>query len=140
MSANQVTPITGPIATAAAETTIASTPAYAYDFPNAYVGAEHSGSGPGIHVSGILSFSNVGTNTTAVVVRCRQGSITGPVVQSALTKPVATGTADVVPYDFIDTSRAAAQSGGVQYFITVASTGLTVAGSVASGTICVEGM
>lgn len=138
MSANLIVPINSAVATAAAETTIGSTGTYVYDNPNAYVGGEHQGSGQGINISGVLAFSNVGTGTTAVVIRCRQGSLTGPVVQAALTQAVTAGTADVVPFSFIDTSRAAAS--GVQYFITVASTGLTAAGSVASGTIVVEGM
>lgn len=140
MSSNQLTPINAAVPTAAAETTIGSTAAYQYDFPNTFVGGEHSGAGGGIIISGQLNFSSVGTSTTAVVVRCRQGSSVGPLVQAAITKPVTAGTADTVPYSFIDQSRAAAQSGGVQYFITVASTALTVAGSVASGTIVVEGM
>jgi hypothetical protein len=140
MSSNQVTPLNSAVATAAAETTIMNSTAYGYDFPNPFVGAEHSDPGPGINISGCLNFSNVGTGTTAVVVRCRQGSITGPLVQAAITKPVTAGTADTVSFDFIDQSRAAAQSGGVQYFITVASTGLTVAGSVASGALVIEGM
>lgn len=138
MSANQLTPINGAVGTAAAETTIASTPTYQYDFPNPYVGGEHAGSGQGVAITGVLAFSNVGTGTTAVVVRCRQGGLTGPLVQAAITKPVTAGTADDVPFAFIDQSRAPAS--GVQYFITVASTGLTVAGSVASGAVIVEGM
>lgn len=140
MSTNQVTPINSAVATAAAETVIASTAAYQYDFPNPFVGGEHAGSGGGINISGSLGFSSVGTSTTAVVVRVRQGNLTGPIVQAALTKPVTAGTADTVSYDFIDTSRAAAQAGGVVYVLTVASTGLTVAGSVASGSLVVEGM
>lgn len=140
MSTNQVTPINTAVPTAAAETVIATTAAYSYDFPNPFVGGEHSGSGGGINISGSLGFSNVGTSTTAIVVRVRQGTIAGPIVQAALTKPVTAGTADTVSFDFIDTSRAAAQSGGVVYVLTVASTGLTVAGSVASGSLVVEGM
>lgn len=140
MSSNQITPINSAVPTAAAETTIVSSAAYQYDYPNTYVGADHSGAGQGVCISGQLNFSNVGTSTTALVVRCRQGSITGPLVQAAITKPVATGTADTVAYEFIDQSRASAQAGGVQYFITVASTALTIAGSVASGTLVVEGM
>lgn len=140
MSSNQLTPINGAVATAAAETTIVTSSPYQYDYPNPYVGGEHSGAGQGVCISGQLNLSNVGTGTTALVVRCRQGSLIGPIVQAAITKPVAAGTADTVPYEFIDQSRVSAQSGGVQYFITVASTGLTVAGSVASGTLVVEGM
>lgn len=140
MSSNQVTPINVAVPTAAAETTIANSAAFQYDYPNPYVGGEHSGSGQGVVISGQLAFSNVGTGTTAVVVRCRQGSITGSIVQAAITKPVTAGSADTVPFSFIDQSRVSAQAGGVQYFITVASTGLTVAGSVASGTLIVEGM
>jgi hypothetical protein len=140
MSSNQLTPINGAVATAAAETTIANSGAYQYDYPNPFVGGEHSGSGQGVCISGQLNFSNVGTGTTALVLRCRQGSIAGPLVQAAITKPVTAGTADTFAYEFIDQSRASAQAGGVQYFITVASTGLTVAGSVATGTLVVEGM
>lgn len=140
MSSNQIVPINSAVPTAAAETTIANTAPFQYDFPNPFVGGEHSGPGQGVVISGQLALSNVGTGTTALVIRCRQGSLTGPIVQAAITKPVAAGTADTVPYEFIDQSRASAQAGGIQYFITVASTGLTVAGSVASGTLIVEGM
>jgi len=138
MSNNLLTPISSAVPTAAAETTIVSTAVYQYDFPNPFVGGEHSGSGQGISISGQLNLSNVGTGTTALVIRCRQGSLTGPLVQAAITKPTTAGAADTMAFSFIDQSRAAA--GGVQYFITLASTGLTVAGSVATGTLVVEGM
>lgn len=139
MSSNQLTAVSA-TPTAAAETVIATTAPYAYDFPNPFLGGEHSGTGNGVCISGCLSLNNVGTGTTAIVLRVRQSSITGPIVQNSIAKPVTATTADSIAWSVVDTSRAAAQSGGVVYVVTLASTGLTGAGNVQSGAVVVEGM
>jgi hypothetical protein len=108
-----------------AETVVLTCAPFTYDFPNPYVGAEHSGAGQGVTVKGIVNVAPAGTGATAATVRVRQGSVTGTVVGASLAQTVAAGNSTELTYWAQDTSRFAAQAGGGVYVVTVQFTGAT---------------
>lgn len=67
-----------------------------------------------------------GLTATAVVMRCRQGSLAGPQAGSTLTHNLGASTTQDVPFAFIDGAAGYAQ----QYVITVSVTGQSSAGQV----------
>lgn len=81
-----------------------------------------------IDVSGTL-YLTPGTGTTAVVIRCRQGSLTGPLIGPAITHTLAAGASGAISYGFTDTSTFLEQTGGGVYVITAQQTGGTGAGT-----------
>jgi len=121
-----------------AETTVVTTPAYVYDYPNPFVGGEHAGAGQGVTVSGVLNVNPAGTAATAVTVRVRQGTITGTIVSTELQSVVA-GNSQEVTYEGVDTSRWCAQAGGGVYVVTVQFTAATGNSTITLATVDVEG-
>lgn len=76
-----------------------------------------------------------GTGTTALVMRCRQGSgVAGTQVGPAVTQTVAAGATANVPFQWPDTSGYL--EGGGQYTITLSATGASGAGT--SNAVSVE--
>lgn len=87
--------------------------------------------GPGvipIDISGTL-YLTAGTGTSAVVIRCRQGNLTGPLVGPAITHTLAAGASGAISYGFTDTSTFLEQVNGGVYVITAQQTGGTGAGT-----------
>lgn len=82
-----------------------------------------------IDISGTL-YLTAGTGTTAVVIRCRQGSLSGPQVGPSETHTLAAGASAAISFGFTDltTFLEAAPAGGA-YVITVQQTGGTGAGT-----------
>lgn len=127
--------------TTTAETIVLTGNAYYYDYPNPFVGAEHSGTGQGVTISGVLAVLP-GTASTFATVRCRQGSITGPEVGGASghwTVPVTAGNNIPIPFEFLDTTRFPAQVGGGVYVITVQMTAATANSTVQPIVVDIEG-
>jgi len=94
-----------------------------------------SAGGPGSSTKpvriGVTINITAGTGATAVVVRCRQGSlVTGTLVNAALTITLAAGNSAQFHLVFRDTSGYLTQAGGGQYTVTVAETGATANGTV----------
>ena len=87
--------------------------------------------GQGTGTVGVTGTVNItpGTSTTALVIRVRQGSLTGPVVGQAATHTVAAGAAQSISFGSSDTSTFLEQVNGGVYVVTVAQTGGTVAGT-----------
>jgi len=81
-----------------------------------------------IDISGSINLT-AGTGTTAVVIRCRQGGLTGPLVGVALTHTLAAAALASISFGFTDTTTFLEQAGGGQYVITVQQTGGTGAGT-----------
>lgn len=103
-----------------AETALMTTSPYVYDNPNPFVGGEHAGTGQGVTISGMFNLT-VGTTATTVTVRVRQGTIAGPIVGGAgatLVQTVVAGNNVLIPFEFLDTTRFPAQSGGAVYVVT----------------------
>lgn len=123
----------------ATETVILTTNAYTYDYPNPFVGGEHAGPGQGVTISGVVNVNPVGTAGTAATIRVRQGSIAGPVVGVAEPETVAAGNAYAIPYEALDSSRFAAQSGGGVWVVTIQFTAATANSTVINVTADVEG-
>lgn len=122
-----------------AEAVIATAGPYVYDWPNPFVGGEHSGSGGGVHISGTVTYTVVGTGATSAQIRVRQGGLTGPQVGPTFQIPVVAGTPNTIPYDVADTTRVPAQAGGVTYVLTAQEGGPQTALSTVSGTLTVDG-
>lgn len=101
----------------AAETVVYTTPAI-------QMGA---GEGP-VGITGTLNVVP-GTGTTAVVIRVRQGNVTGPLVGVALTHTVAAGAVQSVSFGATDTGDFLQQPGGGQYVVTAQQTGGTANGT-----------
>lgn len=135
---NQV--LTSTTVTTTTETALITTSPYTYDFPNAYVGGEHSGAGQGIVVHGTININPAGTGATLATVRVRQGSLTGPVVGDPITQTIAATNQQEMAYWAQDTSRFCAQSGGGVYVITVQFTGATANSTVAYAICEVKGI
>lgn len=76
-------------------------------------------------IAGTLNIT-VGTAGTAVVIRCRQTSLTGTVVDVSETDTIAAGASGTISYDFVDTAAGFAQA----YVITVQQTSATGNGTV----------
>jgi len=123
----------------ATETVIATTNAYTYDYPQSFVGGEHSGLGQGVTISGVVAVNPVGTSATLATIRVRQGSIAGPVVGVALPETVAAGSQVTLAYEAFDTTRFAAQSGGGVYVVTIQFTAASANSTVIAVTLDVEG-
>lgn len=121
------------------ETVILTTNPYTYDQPNPFVGTEHTGGGQGVTVSGVVDVNPVGTAGTAATIRVRQGSISGAVVGVAEPMTVAAGNAYAIPYEALDSTRWAAQSGGGVWVITIQFTAATANSTVINVTADVEG-
>lgn len=95
-----------------------------YTTPNIQVGA-----GDGlIAVTGTVNITP-GATTTALVIRVRQGSLTGPLVGQAATHTVAAAAPQSISFGATDSSGAAQAAGGIPYVVTVAQTGGTGAGT-----------
>lgn len=118
MHKNSTSTLTNP--GASAETVVYTTPSMA-------IGPVGPPANP-IDISGTFIVTP-GTSTTAVVVRCRQGGLTGPLVGPALTVTVTAGNATAISFGFTDTSTYLEEVGGGFYVITAAQTSGTVAGT-----------
>jgi hypothetical protein len=96
-----------------AETVIYTTPAI-------QTGA---GMGPiGIRVTTSIT---PGTGTTAIVLRVRQGGLTGPIVGPAFTHTVAAGAVQTMTFATTDNTTFTEQAGGGSYVVTAQQTGGT---------------
>lgn len=70
-----------------------------------------------------------GTSTTGVVIRVRQGGLTGPQVGAAPTHTVAAGAPQSISFGATDSTGYIQQAGGGAYVVTAAQTAGTVAGT-----------
>lgn len=95
-----------------------------YTAPAVQTGA---GAGP-IGISGTVNITP-GTGTTAIVIRVRQGSLTGPLVGVASTHTVVAGSPQSISFGATDFSTFTEQVGGGVYVVTAAQTGGTGAGT-----------
>lgn len=105
---------------ASAETVVYTTPAL-------QIGPVGPPTNP-IDISGSL-FVTAGTGTTAVVIRCRQGGVTGTQVGPSFTHTLAAGNSAGISFGFTDLSTFLEQVNGGSYVITVQQTGGTGAGT-----------
>jgi hypothetical protein len=80
-----------------------------------------------IDISGSLDVTT-GTGTTAVQVRCRQGTVTGTQVGPTFQHTIAASTRGVLTFGFTDMSAFTEQAGGGAYVITAQQVGGTGAG------------
>jgi len=80
---------------------------------------------------GITGTVNVtpGTGTTAIVLRVRQGTLTGPLLGVALTHTVAAGAVQSITFGATDNTDFLQQPGGGVYVITAQQTGGTANGT-----------
>lgn len=87
--------------------------------------------GQGVLISGIVNIL-AGTSTTAVVVRIRQGSVTGTLVGVATTHTLAAGASANIAFEALDSSALALNTGsaGSVWVVTVQQTGGAAAGTV----------
>lgn len=99
-----------------AETVVATMPAIVYDLPQPTSGG--GAGGQGVTITASINATNSAASTTATL-RVRQGSISGPVVGAALTQPATPSVAQEFFIEEFDNSRVPAQSGGVQYVVTI---------------------
>lgn len=105
---------------ASAETVIYTTPAV------------QAGAGVGaVGISGTVNITP-GTSTTAIIIRIRQGSLTGALVGVSPSHTVAAAAPQSISYGAADTSSFIEQSGGGVYVVTAQQTGGTVAGTTNS--------
>lgn len=111
---------------AAAEKVIVTTP----------VDQDHmSGTGGFVVVEGHIAVTP-GTSTTAVVLKCRQGSSTsGTQVGNSLTQTLAAAASGVVSFRFIDRSPIA----GGQYCVSLTQTAGAAAGTVNDAVVMATG-
>lgn len=82
-------------------------------------------------ISGVVNYT-AGAGTTAVVLRCRRNSVTGPQVGTSQTVTLAAAASANIAFDFIDvlTPVIAAATGDISnYVITIQQTGGTGAGT-----------
>lgn len=86
----------------------------------------------GIYLSGSVG-GTAGAGTTAVVVRVRQGTVTGATVGPAYTEPVTASAGFVVGFDVLD--PATAYPTGNTYVVTAQQTGATGNGSAFVGCV-----
>jgi hypothetical protein len=102
---------------ASAETVIYTTPAVQ--------------TGAGMTPVGIAGTVNItpGTGTTALVIRVRQGSLTGALVGIAASHTVAAGAPQSISFGATDLTQFTEQAGGGAYVITAQQTGGTGAGT-----------
>lgn len=105
---------------AAAETVVYTTPALA-------IGPVGPPTNP-IDISGTI-YLTAGTGTTAVVIRCRQGGLTGPQVGPSYTHTLAAAASAAISFGFTDLTAFLEQVNGGSYVITVQQTGGTGAGT-----------
>jgi hypothetical protein len=112
--------------TAAAETVVLTIPFSAGNSLNSSLAnAPGVGKPSNNRIAGAMDLL-AGTGTTAVVTRCRQGSLTGAVVGVLETDTLAATNTGAIPFDFKDTASGYAQA----YVITVQQTGGTANGTV----------
>jgi hypothetical protein len=109
-----------------AETVIATTPALTTGAPPVVGGVPVPAP---VRLSGIFNVTP-GTATTAITIRCRQGTTTGgpQVGNSLVTQPVTVGDPLTIPFSFEDASGYLQQEfagGGVFYVITAQQTSAT---------------
>lgn len=97
--------------------------------PMAASAVASTGAPTGVRVRGLLVVTT-GATVTSIVVRIRQASLTGTVVQSFTYNASASITGIAVPFDAIDTSAAALPLTGLEYFVTVVQTGGSTNGAV----------
>lgn len=135
---NQVLTTTTVVTTA--ETVAVTCTPFLYDFPNPFVGGEHSGAGQGVTVKGIVNINPAGAGSTLVTVRVRQGNLTGPVVGDPITQTIAATNQAEVTYYALDTSRFCAANGGGTYVVTVQMTGATGNSTIAYASAEVGGL
>ena len=132
--------VAGPVtAVTTAETVLITSNPYVYDYPNPFVGGEHSGPGQGVTISGTVDVTAAGTAASLVTIRVRQGSITGAVVGGAQTDVVTAGPGPVIPYEAVDTSRWCAQAGGGVYVVTAQVSSATTNSTFGPITVDIEG-
>lgn len=122
--------------TTTTETAVITTPAYTYDEPNPFVGGEHSGAGQGVSISGVININPVGAGATSVVVRVRQGTVTGTIV-STITQTVTAASSLELTFEGVDTTRFPA-SGGV-YVVSLQFGAATGNSTVTYTAVDVEG-
>lgn len=134
MQTNSFTNVNLP--TNGAETVVATTPGYVYDFPTAQLGVNQGGQG--VVITGMVDFTVVGAGVTAAQIRVRQGGLSGAQVGPTIAAPVAAGVPNNLNFTVDDPSRFAAQAGGGVYVLTVSETGATGASTV-SGSLNLEG-
>lgn len=114
-----------------AETAVLTTPAMVYDQPT----------GQGVRISGVIAVNPVGTAATAATVRVRQGNgTTGPLVGIGEPETVAAGNSVDIPFDVEDTTRQPAESGGIQYTVTIAFTSATGNSTVVQASLDAKGL
>lgn len=96
--------------------------------------------GPGYNAVGIQGTVNItpGVGATAVVIRVRQGGLTGPVVGFAPSHTVAAGSPQSITFGATDVSTFLEQAGGGTYVVTVQQTGATGNGTTNMVDIQVE--
>lgn len=97
--------------------------------PMAASAVASAGAPTGVRIRGLLVVTT-GTTVTALVVRIRQGSLTGAVVTTFTIAAGASVVGVAVPFDAIDSSAAALPLTGLEYFVTVSQTGAGTNGSV----------
>jgi hypothetical protein len=108
----------------AAETVIAT-------LPGVVVGP---GAPLGVFIRGYISFL-YGTGATQLTLRCRQSSLTGPLVDQPVVQTNPAGASEAMPFSFNDTSTVDLSND--VYVITAQFNG-TAASSINSGEITVE--
>jgi hypothetical protein len=102
---------------ASAETVIYTTPAI------------QTGQGDGlVGITGTVNLT-AGTGTTAVVIRIRQGSLTGPVVGVSPVHTLAAGASANISFGATDSTPFTEAAGGGVYVVTAQQTGGTGAGT-----------
>lgn len=103
--------------TTASESVIYTTPAFSI--------------GPGmtgVRITGTVNITP-GTAATAITIRVRQGSLTGPLVSPAAAHTVVAGAAQSISFGATDTTEFTEQAGGGAYVITGQQTSASANGT-----------
>lgn len=109
--------------TTTTETVVATAPAASFYTPGSN----------GVSISGVVNFT-MGASGTAVTVRVRQGSLTGPLVGNAVVETLAAAAIANIPYEAEDTSGFPQAAGSI-YVVTVQATAATGNDTVNQATI-----
>ena len=84
--------------------------------------------GPPVGITGTVNITP-GTGTTAIILRVRQGSLTGTLVGGSPSHTVAAGAAQSISFGVTDTTQFTQQAGGGVYVVTAQQTGGTANGT-----------
>lgn len=128
MANQSVTAVSAVATTTNTEKVIATSPPTDYNNP----------AGQGNAITGTLNIT-AGTGTTAVVIKCRQGTTTGGAIvgpAAGVSHTLAAGASANLSYDFLDPT--VTPQANQQYSVTVTQTGGTGAGTVNYGVIGVS--